>query len=303
MDIAKIKADRAKVDEIMEFYGVRPLNNPHRPYDLFQTTTGDGVEVKGYRTKSPDSFTVVFMGGHGNALLEAQTFEKNAKAIVRTGSGNYDDIGEQIGSDEVGVGDFFGPMVVTATYFLPSEMGLLKQLGVKDSKKLTDAHMLYIGKRLCNGIKHYTVLCSANKVDSYISKGFSTHWLLARLHNLAHSKLEEKYGISNAVTVFVDQFEREGLYRKYVGSAIIRNPIIFKTKGESHYPSVAAASVIARYEFLEYWEKMEKELGMIIPKGAGPDVDDAYHRCVEINGSAKAAKYVKRFFRNYRIPR
>lgn len=177
---------------------------------------------------------------------------------------------------------------------------MIDQLHVKDSKKLTDAYMMQIGPELRRSIKHFTVLCSASKVSSYEDTGFSTHWVLAHLHNLAHQKLIEKYKLGDEIVVYVDQFEREELYKKYVGESLIENPIIFKVKGESRWPSVAIASVISRYEFLLYWQQMESKLGITIPKGAGSDVDKVYKRLIESKGKETVDKYVKTFFRNYK---
>lgn len=71
-------------------------------------------------------------GADGKASLEASIFMPNVKVETSSfeypniktqplGKG-YEDTGIQIGSDEVGVGDFFGPMIVTAAYFTPSDM-------------------------------------------------------------------------------------------------------------------------------------------------------------------------------------
>ncbi|HBR86123.1 MAG TPA: ribonuclease HIII, partial [Firmicutes bacterium] len=54
----------------------------------------------------------------------------------------------------------------------------------------------------------------------------------------------------------------------------------------------------ARYEFLKLWQKMESDLGMTIPKGAGALVDAAFRGSIDRNGREKTLKYVKRFFRN-----
>lgn len=110
----------------------------------------------------------------------------------------------------------------------------------------------------------------------------------------------EKYKLGDEIVVYVDQFEREELYKKYVGESLIENPIIFKVKGESRWPSVAIASVISRYEFLLYWQQMESKLGITIPKGAGSDVDKVYKRLIESKGKETVDKYVKTFFRNYK---
>ena len=47
-----------------------------------------------------------------------------------------------VGSDEVGTGDYFGPIVVTATYVRLEDVKFLEDLGIRDSKKLTDEFIL-----------------------------------------------------------------------------------------------------------------------------------------------------------------
>lgn len=299
METIKIKVTGAKALEIMEYYKASPIEDPSRPYDFFVAEDDQGILVKGYRTKNPDLFTITFTGGEARVRLEASIFVPETAVEISSPQG-YEDTGAQIGSDEVGVGDFFGPMIVTACYFVPSQMPLLERLGVKDSKKLTDAHMLQIGSILRGKIRHYTVSCSAWKLSSYVAKGFSNHWVLAHLHNLAQQRLLEKYGLSEDVPVYVDQFEREGVYRKYVGEALVENPVVFRTKGESRWPSVASASVISRYEFLLAWARMEKALGEAIPKGAGAEVDRVYRKLIERDGKPVVDRWVKKFFRNYK---
>lgn len=300
MQTTKIKVTKAKALEIMDYYHAKEIDDPARPYDFFEVEDEkDGLVIKGYKTKNPDVFTITFMGGESKTSLEASIFVPTTQIQVSSPQG-FEDTGEQIGSDEVGVGDFFGPMIVTASYFLPSQMSLLERLDVRDSKKLTDAHIFQIGHVLRAKIKHHTVSCSANKLSSYVAKGFSTHWVLAHLHNLAQQKLIEKYRLSEDIVVYVDQFEREQLYRKYVGEALISNPLIFRPRGESRWPSVAISSVLSRYEFLLYWEKMEKTLGHVLPKGAGAEVDKVYKKIIEDVGKSNVDKYVKKFFRNYR---
>ena len=49
-----------------------------------------------------------------------------------------------IGSDEVGTGDYFGPIVVTAAFVSKDNIDFLEEIKVKDSKKLTDQQILEI---------------------------------------------------------------------------------------------------------------------------------------------------------------
>ena len=297
MESVKIKVSAAKAQEIADFYGAEIITDAKRPYDLFQVVTPDKVQVKGYRTKNPNVFTIVFSGGQ-KAVLEAQIFVADPAAIVTSSQAQFADVGEQIGSDEVGVGDFFGPMVATAVYFQPDQLELLNTLNVRDSKKLTDAHMMEIGPKLMEKFESVTIGYTPDKLSDLVAKGISTHRALVKLHNHAHMLLKKKYGLSDDITVFVDQFEPAPIYRRYAGDQLIANPIIFSTKGESHYPSVAIASVIARYRFLLYWDRMEKDLGMTISKGATRDADRSFQESIARNGLEKTLHYVKRFFRN-----
>lgn len=300
MDTLTIKVNKAKILEIIDFYNIEPIENKDS-YDLFHIRTMDGILIDGYKTKNLDSFTVIFKGEKTKIELEASIFVSDDSKKVLNSPKHFLDCGEQIGSDEVGVGDFFGPIIVTASYFTKDDLTLIDKLKIKDSKKITDARILNIGKELSANIKHFTVMCSPKKVSMYSNKGYSTHWILAKLHNYAHIKLIEKYELPLDCVIYIDQFEKEVIYRRYVGDEIVENPLIFKTKGESYYPSVATSSVIARYEFLKYWENLEKHFDMEIPKGAGSKVDNAYKILLKKYDSNELDKYIKSFFRNAKI--
>ena len=75
--------------------------------------------------------------------------------------------------------------------------------------------------------------------------------------------------------------------------------ISFKTKGESLFPSVALASVIARYSFLLEKEKLEKKYGLEFPCGAGKKVDEFKKILLGKVGQEEYDKLVKKNFKNY----
>ena len=76
--------------------------------------------------------------------------------------------------------------------------------------------------------------------------------------------------------------------------------ITFETKGESKYPSVALASVIARYAFLSEINKMSEALGRPIPLGAGPVVDRFAEELVREKGIDTLGSLAKLNFANYK---
>ena len=302
MDYIKYKVDEAKILEIKNFYHARTITDPKQQYHMFFTRLANGVVVDGFTSKK--GFSVLFSGDKSKITREAALFfdnpqtQKPSKSKVKTTDG-WEDDKEQIGSDEVGVGDFFQGFYVCAAYLNEVDVKYINSLGVMDSKKLTDAKIEQIGPLLEKNIKKFLVRISPDKLTEMHNKNWSTHVMLSQTHNFAQEQLIKKYNLSKELTVYIDQFEKEAIYRRYAGTRLISNPLVFKTKGESYYPSVATASVIARYEFLQDWKKMEAELGMTIPKGAGLLADKAYNTLIKKYGKEKLDPYVKRFFRNY----
>ncbi len=296
----KFKVDEAKMLEIKDFYNAEFINQVNRPYDVFDVTTYDNVRIQAYKSK--DLYTILFTGEKNIVKDEVNIFFKQASPIIKNkyaALGEWEDNSTQIGSDEVGVGDFFLGFYVVASLLDNEDIKYIDSLGVRDSKKITDSKIEEIGPLLLKKIKKHAICISPNKLQEYKDKNLSTHVILAKAHNFCHQELIKKYHVSKSVPIYIDQFEQEKNYLKY-SSTTITNPIIFKTKGESYYPSIATSSVIARYLFLEDWKKMNEYFNVEIPKGASASVDKIYKQLIKTYGQEKVDPYVKRFFRNYK---
>lgn len=307
MTYAKIKVDQAKAEEIRDFYNAKEITYQNKPYEFFLVRK-DGIEIHAYRNRK-EIYTIVFSGSEA-AKEEASQFSKNvtvnevkekAKDYDKPYFDSWDDLSYQIGSDEVGVGDFFGPLVVVASYVTPKDIEFLEKSKINDSKKMTDDYILSIGPVLKRRIKNYVVMVSPEKLSSLETRKFSIHKTMAKCHNLAQIGLKKKYDLGDSVICYIDQFEPEENYKKLVGKdELINNPLYFHVRGESYYPSVAVASVIARYTFLKEWQKMEEIFKTKIPKGAGAQVDLVFNKLKKAYGIDSLTKYVKTYFRNYR---
>lgn len=282
------KVSEETKEKLKEFYeGLKRDKTPD--YATFQAQDGDTV-VTLY-----DSGKIVFQGRDAdlasdfwiatekmvNAKLEVknsdkQTKEKN-KDIYVDPKIYY---ATTIGSDEVGTGDFFGPIVVTGAFVKKEEIPFIESLGITDSKKMTDEKIKEVIPKLIEHIAYTTYILNNKDYNAWSIK-MNMNQIKAVLHNKVLFSLTQKY---KADFIVVDEFAKPYVYYNYLKEVpkIVKN-ITFLTKGETKCLSVACASVISRYIFLQEYEKLEKKLGTVLPKGAGPKVDE--------KGSALLQKY------------
>lgn len=229
----------------------------------------DNLAITIYESKK--GYKVVFTGK--NALYEARIFNPDAEISESKSERKIEfiDLNNQCGSDEVGFGDFFGPLVVVGVYF---DSSLTKKLdSIKDSKKLTDEFILSFVPTIIKNVTFSKLTVHNEKYNSLIKKGYNMNQIKAMLHNRVLLNLQKRK--PDCKTFYIDQFCDEKLYYKYLKNEkeIVRN-ITFKTKGESYYPSVALASMIARYCFLQEMDVLSKKYNMNFPKGASKTVDE-----------------------------
>ena len=252
-------------EKMIEYYmDKRKEKTP--PYAVFQAVEADTV-VTLY-----ESGKVMFQGisadVDANMWKDQEKFLNNVDVDTRSTEEKKEDSIDKtyyyyssIGSDEVGTGDYFLPIVVTACYMDKSNIKFLESLGVHDSKKLTDKKILSAAP---------IIMKNMNKVK-------------AIMHNKMLYKMKNKgYDYQK---IIVDQFCLPGVYYNYLKEVPNKvTGITFITKAEDKNLSVACASIISRYLFLKEQEKLEKELDMSIPKGAGVKVDEVGKLIVKEKG-------------------
>ena len=202
-----------------------------------------------------------------------------------------------IGSDEVGTGDYFGPIVVTACYVPKEKINELEELHVKDSKKLTDSEILKIVPSIIKIVDYESIILTNKEYNNFYSTDINMNKIKAILHNKVLYKLSSK--IKNYDHIIVDQFAEPYVYYNYLkgSSNVVRN-ITFFTKGEDKHLSVACASLISRYIFIQEFDKLIKEVGINIPKGASDAVDKAGIEIVKKYGFNKLKDIAKLNFKN-----
>lgn len=245
------------------------------------------IDAEGCVITVYDSKKVVFAGKNA---------EEHANVFIMLEE-KKDDRFPMAGSDEVGTGDYFGPVVVCACYTTQSQYEVLKSYQITDSKAMDDVHVRKVAPILMETIP-YSVLVVQNSKYNEVQKQHNLNAIKAILHNAAYVHLRGKIKKLPSCTV-VDQFAPESLYYRYLAKEkeIVRG-LTFETKAESKYFAVACASVIARFHFLQTFDAMKAEYKMDFPKGASSLVDAAAKRFVETYGMDRLNEVAKLHFKN-----
>ena len=288
-------------EKMIEHYQDMVTGKP--PYSIFQVKQFDCV-ITLY-----ESGKVMFQGIGADIEanmwkdLESHFNNRNIDEEITKKANESDDktyyYYDAIGSDEVGTGDYFGPVVVTATLVDKSTRKLLEDLKIMDSKKMTDDKIRRCAPILMKKIPYVTFTLTNPKYNELCKKGFNLNKIKTILHNRVLYELSNK-GIPYH-KIIVDQFTTPKSYFTYLKQEGITDKvtkITFLTKGESKHLSVAAGSVISRFIFLEEMDKLSKKYNMTILKGASDKVDEIGKQIVSKYGKDELNKIAKLNFKN-----
>ena len=303
MTISFKVSEKTKQEMIEHFKDLRRDKTPQ--YAIFQADEEDTV-VTLY-----ESGKVVFQGVSADIdanfwketekiltgkMPEDNTKKKEKKEDIDTT--DYYNI-SSIGSDEVGTGDYFGPIVVTASYVSKDKISYLEDLGVRDSKKITDDKIMKIAPELIKNIPHQTIILSNKEYNEWQAKGYNMNKIKTILHNRVILSLlkQDNYMIDMVV---IDQFTSPRSYYGYLKdmNENVYRKITFTTKAEDKCLSVGCSSIISRYIFLNEMDKLSKSINKVLPLGASTVVDEAGKDIINKHGKDILNKIAKTNFKN-----
>lgn len=201
----------------------------------------------------------------------------------------------RIGTDESGKGDYFGPLVIAAVWADPATEDLLQSWGVTDSKKLSDGRARSLAAQIAaHGIPASVVAIGPERYNELYAKMRNLNRLLAWGHARAIENLLEK---TTATEIVTDQFGDPALVEKALLEKGREVRLIQMHRGERDIV-VAAASVVARAEFLRRMEQLSQTVGVELLKGAGSGVDQVGARILARGGMKLLETVAKCHFKN-----
>ena len=245
MSTFSIKLDDKKINQLKETFKDHIKNNPNEYIDTF--IQKDDITISIYKSKK-----VVFQGN--DAFFYASAYIDNKKI-------------RQAGSDEVGTGDVFGPVVICASIVEIEDYDYIEKMHITDSKQLNDDYIIEIAPELMKKFKH-SLLILDNETYNRVHQQYNLNAIKAKMHNKAFLNMMDKgYDIPKAA--YIDQFCSEYNYFNYLkDEERIYRDLIFETKAEEKYPSVAIGSIISRYAFLLRMKQLNEKYGIRLQRGS-----------------------------------
>lgn len=196
-----------------------------------------------------------------------------------------------IGVDESGKGDFFGPLVIAACYVGDEHLAELE--GVKDSKKLTDPVALRLAANIKRVCPHAVIAIGPTKYNELYQQIRNLNKLLAWGHAQAIENVLQQHPSDLAIS---DQFANPAELKRRLAAKGLTITLESVVRAEADI-AVAAASILARAEFLNRLKRLGDESGMVLPKGASSQVIAAGAAFVRKHGAERLPGVAKMHFK------
>ncbi len=242
----------------------------------------------------------VVVAGKGTEDFVRDTLEPEVIGQARLG---YDEVlhpdwfEAHAGLDESGKGDFFGPVIAATVVADKTAVESWLKAGVKDSKKIAELQIIKLDKiiRETPGVVVRTCFCGMPKYNELMARPRANlNSLLAWLHATA---LEQALGAKRVPWGLLDQFTEQPLVQRELAKKKITGfELRMRTKAEED-PVVAAASVVARAEFVRQMHQLSKKFGAKLQKGAGPLVQEQAREMIAKFGARSLGDFAKLHFR------
>ena len=267
-----IKVDEETKQKMIAYYKDK-IRDKKIPYAIFQAQEED---------------TVITLYESGKAMFQGISADVDASMWAmlqdktKEETNNEEDLYHitSIGSDEVGTGDYFGPVVVCATYVNIEDIKFLEELKVKDSKQTTDDYIRKIAPTIAKKIDYELLVLSNKEYNEKYKEIKNINKIKAIMHNKVLYTLHQRHSDCNKI--IIDEFAKENSYFNYLKEVTnVERNLIFTPKAENKNMAVGAAAILARFTFLEIMDKLSDKYHEPLLKGASSEVDKQAERLIE----------------------
>ncbi len=267
---------------------------------------GEGVVVSLYNSgklvvqgAAPDMWAVQYLGNAAEVVKKSNGKKEAPKKSNGTnGAGNGLAPSEDqsaIGSDEAGKGDSFGGLVVSAVALNETDLLTIANAGVGDSKVLTDDRVRTLAPWIRDNFAYSEVILSP---EQYNRRRFECGENVNRLLTLMHAKVQtDLYGKTGLRVSIVDRFSSAHPVTHKLKNELPGIKVVEVPKAEK-FPSVAAASILARDSFLTMMQELSDHWAVSLPLGSGAPVPKAMRKFLRIHGPEKLDHVAKTHFKN-----
>ncbi|MEZ5415278.1 MAG: ribonuclease HIII [Opitutaceae bacterium] len=242
----------------------------------------------------------VVIAGKGTEEFVQNTLEPEITGSPKLG---YDEVlhpdwfETHAGLDESGKGDFFGPVVAATVIADKAAIDAWREAGAQDSKKMAESKIIELDRLIRNtkGAVVKTCLCSMPKYNELMARPRANlNGLLAWQHATA---LMQALAEKPVAWGLLDQFSEQPLVQRELKRKGVANfELRMRTKAEED-PVVAAASVVARAEYVRQMHTLSKQFGDKLQKGAGPLVKEQANQIIAKFGARALGNFAKLHFR------
>ncbi|MCL7411737.1 MAG: ribonuclease HII [Methanosarcinaceae archaeon] len=177
------------------------------------------------------------------------------------------------GIDEAGKGPVIGPMCIAGIVADEAGINSLKNLGVKDSKKIAPKKREYLAGQIKKYIDDFYIFeISAQQIDE-LRKIMTMNAIAVTGFSRVLENLHPDKVYLDAADVNADRFGKQvrDTYSKKYPETAKQLTVVSEHKADDTYPVVAAASILAKVRRDEIVSEMRKEIGIDFGSGYPSD--------------------------------
>ncbi|MGD8778866.1 MAG: ribonuclease HIII [Ignavibacteria bacterium] len=273
---------------------VQPINELQYNYETIVSNTKSKLKIQVYFGKN--GVKIVLQGN------KADTFYDEIYALIfgqqqlNLTDKPLDEPNEYVGTDESGKGDFFGPLVVGGVFVNKKTFSELNKINIRDSKTIDDNTIGFLSKKIVSIVKDYydVILITPEKYNQLYNKFNNLNSLLDWCHSKVIENILHKI---DCKTVITDKFSNKRLTIQ--SKTEFLNTNFIQTPKAEKYTAVAAASILARNSFNEWFIKHSSRKYRLL-KGASEDVSRLAKSIYNNYGEEELKKIAKLHFKTYK---